>query len=75
MAQNVWLHGLGILVVCVLHPAMTAAQQPLLSLMPLPATVQSGTGNESPGQVSKARGEAIILGGGSTTEEREPSQS
>src|SRR2546423_1402707 len=46
MAQNVRLRGLGILVLCsLLYPAMTAAQQPALNLMPLPANVQPGTGS------------------------------
>src|SRR5258706_2261539 len=46
MAQNVRLHSLGILVLCVLsYPAMTTAQQPVLNLMPLPANMQSGTGS------------------------------
>src|SRR5882762_6650877 len=46
MAQNARLHSLGILVLCVLsYPAMTTAQQPVLSLMPLPANMQSGTGS------------------------------
>src|SRR5258706_6283444 len=45
MAQNVRLHSLGILVLCVLsYPAMTTAQQPVLNLMPLPANMRSGTG-------------------------------
>src|SRR6266404_2572952 len=45
MAQNARLHSLGILVLCVLsYPAMTTAQQPVLSLMPLPANMRSGTG-------------------------------
>src|SRR5467141_1715825 len=46
MAQNARLHSLGILVLCVLsYPAMTTAQQPVLSLMPLPANMQSRTGS------------------------------
>ena len=46
MAQNARLQSLGILVFCVLlYPAMTTAQQPALNLMPLPASVQSGTGS------------------------------
>src|SRR5438552_14027986 len=46
MAQNARLHSFGILVLCVLsYPAMTTAQQPVLNLMPVPANVQSGTGN------------------------------
>lgn len=46
MAQNARLRGLGILVLCVLlYPAMTTAQQPVLNLMPLPASAQSGTGS------------------------------
>ena len=46
MVQNARLQGFGILVLCVLlYPAMTTAQQPALNLMPLPASVQPGTGN------------------------------
>ena len=46
MAQNQRWQGLGILVFCVLlYPAMTTAQQPVLNLMPLPASVQSGAGS------------------------------
>ncbi len=46
MAQNQRWQGLGILVFCVLlYPAMTTAQQPALNLMPLPASVQSGSGS------------------------------
>ena len=46
MARNARLHSFGILVLCVLsYPAMTTAQQPVLNLMPVPANVQSGTGN------------------------------
>jgi hexosaminidase len=46
MAQKPWLSGLGILVLCmVLYPKMTAAQQPALSLMPMPANVQVGSGS------------------------------
>src|SRR5438876_1527196 len=46
MAQNAWLRGLGVLVLCSLsYPAMTTAQQPALNLMPLPANVQPGTGS------------------------------
>jgi hexosaminidase len=46
MAQHVRLQSLGILVVCVLlHPAMATAQQPVLNLIPLPASVQPGTGS------------------------------
>jgi hexosaminidase len=46
MAQNARLQGLRILALCVLlYPAMTTAQQPALNLMPLPASVQSGTGS------------------------------
>src|SRR6266581_2947196 len=46
MAQNARLQSLGMLVLCVLlYPAMTTAQQPALNLMPLPASVQSGTGS------------------------------
>lgn len=46
MAQTERLHGLGILVLYVLlFPTMTAAQQPSLNLMPVPANVQSGSGS------------------------------
>ena len=46
MAQNARIRGLGILLLCVLlYPAMTTAQQPVLNLMPLPASVQSGAGS------------------------------
>ncbi len=46
MAQSARLRVLGILVLCVLlYPAMITAQQPALNLMPLPASVQSGTGS------------------------------
>src|SRR6266446_8647276 len=46
MAQNARLRGLGILILCVsLYPVMTTAQQPALTLMPLPANVQSGAGS------------------------------
>jgi hexosaminidase len=46
MAQKPWLQGLGILVFCVLlHPTMIAAQQPALTLMPVPAKVQAGSGS------------------------------
>jgi hexosaminidase len=46
MVQNARLQGLGILVLCVLsYPAMIAAQQPTLNLMPLPSSAQSGTGS------------------------------
>jgi len=46
MAQNARLQGLGILVLCaLLYPAMTTGQQPVLNLMPLPASVQSGAGS------------------------------
>jgi hexosaminidase len=40
------LKGLGTLVLgIVLHPSMTAAQQPVLNLIPLPASVQAGSGS------------------------------
>jgi hexosaminidase len=46
MAQNARLQVRGILVICtLLYPAMATAQQPLLNLMPLPATTQPGTGS------------------------------
>jgi hexosaminidase len=46
MVQHTRLQLLGILVVCVLlYPAMTAAQQPSLNLMPLPASAQTGAGS------------------------------
>jgi hexosaminidase len=46
MAQNARWQGFGILVLCILlYPAMTTAQQPVLNLMPLPASAQSGTGS------------------------------
>ena len=46
MAHKPWLQGLGILVLCVLVlPAMTAAQQPAPTLLPVPAKVQTGTGS------------------------------
>jgi hexosaminidase len=46
MVQNARLRGLGTLVLCVLlYPAMATAQQPVLNLMPLPASAQSGTGS------------------------------
>jgi len=46
MAQNARLQVLGILLVCaLLYPAMTTAQQSALNLMPVPATVQPGTGS------------------------------
>jgi hexosaminidase len=40
------LQGLGILVLgIVLHPTMTSAQQPALNLIPVPASVQAGSGS------------------------------
>jgi hexosaminidase len=46
MAQKLWLQTLGILALSILlHPTMTAAQQPALNLMPVPASVQAGTGS------------------------------
>jgi hexosaminidase len=46
MAQNARSRILGILILCILlYPAMTAAQQPALNLMPLPASAQPGTGS------------------------------
>src|SRR5229473_2317777 len=46
MAQKPWLNGLGMIIVwIVLHPAMIAAQQPALSLIPIPANVQAGSGS------------------------------
>jgi hexosaminidase len=46
MAQSARWRILGILVLAVLlYPAMITAQQPALSLMPLPASAQSGTGS------------------------------
>jgi hexosaminidase len=46
MAQNARSRFLGILVLCVLiYPVMTAAQQPVLNLMPLPANSQLGSGS------------------------------
>jgi hexosaminidase len=48
MAQKPWLQGLGILVFGVfLYPKMTAAQQPALNLIPIPASAQAGTGSLS----------------------------
>ncbi len=44
--QNAWLHVLAILALCaLLFPAMTTAQQTALNLMPVPASVQTGTGS------------------------------
>jgi hexosaminidase len=46
MAQNAWLQGLGLLVLCILlNPVMTTAQEPALNLIPLPASARSGAGN------------------------------
>jgi hexosaminidase len=46
MARKLWLQGLGILALgFLLYPVMTAAQQPVLNLMPVPANVQAGTGS------------------------------
>src|SRR6202158_5845215 len=46
MAQKPWLRGLGTLVLCILlSPTMTAAQQPALSLIPIPANIQAGSGS------------------------------
>jgi hexosaminidase len=46
MAQNAWLQGFGLLVLCILlNPVMTTAQEPALNLLPLPASAQSGTGS------------------------------
>src|SRR6266850_7480007 len=46
MAQKPWLNRLGMIIVCMmLFPAMIAAQQPALSLIPVPANVQAGSGS------------------------------
>ena len=46
MAHKPWLYGVGMLVLCVLlYPTMTPAQQPSLSLIPVPANVQVGSGS------------------------------
>jgi hexosaminidase len=46
MAYKYRLQGLGILVLCVLvGPMMTAAQQPMLNLIPVPAHLQTGSGS------------------------------
>jgi hexosaminidase len=46
MAQRLRFQGFGILVLCILlHPTMIRAQQPVLNLMPFPASAQSGTGS------------------------------
>ncbi len=46
MAQKPWLSALGMIIVwTVLHPVMIAAQQPALSLIPVPANVQAGSGS------------------------------
>ncbi len=46
MARNGWMRGLGIFVLCgVTHPAMAAAQEPALNLMPRPAVAQAGSGS------------------------------
>ena len=46
MAQNARWRGIGILVLLVLlWPTMTVAQQPALQLIPLPASAQPGTGD------------------------------
>jgi hexosaminidase len=46
MAQKPRLRGLAILVFCVvLYPKMTAAQQPVLGLLPVPANVHVGSGS------------------------------
>jgi hexosaminidase len=46
MAYKSRLQGLGILVLCVLlGPTMTAAQQPMLNLIPVPAHLQTGSGS------------------------------
>jgi hexosaminidase len=45
MAHKPWLQGLGILGFGILlHPTMAVAQQPALSLMPVPANVEAGSG-------------------------------
>src|SRR6266403_3124878 len=46
MAQKPWLNRLGMIIVCMmLFPAMIAAQQPALSLIPVPANAQAGSGS------------------------------
>src|SRR5882762_10248533 len=46
MVHKPQLQGLGILILCVsLSPTMTAAQQPALNLIPIPANVQAGSGS------------------------------
>src|SRR5882672_7796154 len=46
MAQKPWLNGLGMIIVwMMLYPTMIAAQQPALSLIPVPANVQAGSGS------------------------------
>ncbi len=46
MVPNAPFKGMGILILgALLHPTMTTAQQPALNLMPVPASVQSGTGS------------------------------
>ena len=46
MVTNAPFKGMGILILgALLHPTMTTAQQPALNLMPVPASVQSGTGS------------------------------
>jgi hexosaminidase len=46
MAHKPRVQGFGILVLCVLlGPTMTAAQQPALSLIPVPANIQAGSGS------------------------------
>src|SRR5882762_1188952 len=46
MAYKSRLQGLGILVLCVLlGPTLTAAQQPMLNLIPVPAHLQTGSGS------------------------------
>src|SRR5467141_3833888 len=46
MAHKPRLQGFGILILCVLlGPAMIAAQQPALNLIPIPASVQAGSGS------------------------------
>src|SRR6266403_840202 len=46
MAQKPWLNGLGMIILWVmLYPTMIAAQQPALSLIPIPANLQAGSGS------------------------------
>src|ERR1700730_6075970 len=47
MVQKLWFQGLGLSVLLgvFLHPTMSVAQQPALPLMPMPASVQAGSGS------------------------------